>query len=129
MRTHPNLSNSSILGRSFFRFRWKFNDSTDSTHSSSEEPSSPPRLTFLTFILYTLCGLVALTLLITILAIVIFTYRKHCLPSSMSTTPMIDRRYHSSRKGRHNRIGMHNNHIDQDARTERTMVTTVRQCY
>ncbi|CAF3607754.1 unnamed protein product [Rotaria sordida] len=123
-----NISNSSLFRRSFFRFRWKFNDS--SSVSSSEESPSPPRLTLLTFIVYILCALVGLSLLIILLAIIIFTYRKYCLPSRRSLTPIIDHRYRSSRKKKHNHMDLqHNSYIDQDARTEKTMITTIRQCY
>ncbi|CAF1047506.1 unnamed protein product [Rotaria sp. Silwood1] len=127
IRSYFNLSNSSLFRRSFFRFRWKFNDSSI---GSPTEESSPPRLTLLTFILYMLCALVGLSLLIILLAIIIFTYRKYCLPSRTSSTPMINHRYRSSRKKKHNHIGLqHNSYIDQDARTEKTMITTIRQCY
>jgi hypothetical protein len=116
-----NISNSSLLSRSFFRFRWKFNDS--SLLSSSKDPPSR-RSTLLTFILYILGTLLALTFLIILLAIIIFMYRKHCLPSSTLSVPIIAYRYHSSKKKKH-----HNHHIDQDTRTEKTMVTTIRPYY
>jgi hypothetical protein len=105
--------------RSFFHFHWKFNDSFD----SSSDESSSPRLTLLTFVLYVIFTLLALTLLIILLAIIIFNYRKHCLPS---TTPIIDYRYHSNRKKKPNHTDTHDSYIDQDARTERTMITTIR---
>jgi hypothetical protein len=118
-----NISNSSLVSRSFFRFRWEFNDSFDSSLlSSSKEPTSR-RSPFLTFILYILGALLALTLLIILLAIIIFTYRKHCLPSSTLSVPIIAYRYHSNKKKKHN------HHIDQDTRTEKTMITTVRSYY
>jgi hypothetical protein len=56
----------------------------------------------------------------------ISTYRKHCLPSSTLSAPIIAHRSHSHRKKKHHRTGTHNSHIDQDARTERTMVSTIR---
>ncbi|CAF5139000.1 unnamed protein product, partial [Rotaria magnacalcarata] len=89
-----------------------------------------PRFTLLSFILYILCALVGLSLLVILLAIIIFTYRKYCLPKTVSITPMIDHRRRSSSKRIPTRMGgVHNSYIDQDARTERTMVTTVRPCY
>ncbi|UJR27050.1 hypothetical protein I4U23_008354 [Adineta vaga] len=128
-----NTSDSSLLRRSFFRFRWKFNDS--SSISTSEEVLSS-RITFLTFILYVFYAFVAMTLLILLLAIAIFIFRKYCLiPTATTNTtsssiPIIDRRYHSSKKKKHpHLISYHNSHIDQDARTEKTMVTTIRPHY
>ncbi len=118
-----NISNSSLLSRSFFRFRWKFNDSFDSSLLSSSKDSPSRRSTLLTFILYILGALLALTFLIILLAIIIFIYRKHCLPSSTLSVPIIAYRYHSSKKKKHN------HHIDQDTRTEKTMVTTIRPYY
>ncbi len=43
--------------------------------------------------------------------------------------PIIDHYYHSSRKKKYSHNDIHNNYIDQDARTEKTMVTTVRPNY
>ncbi|CAF4512630.1 unnamed protein product, partial [Rotaria magnacalcarata] len=127
IRSYFKIGNSSLLRRSFVRFRWKFNDT--STTSSLEE-SLTPRFTLLSFILYILCALVGLSLLVILLAIIIFTYRKYCLPKTVSITPMIDHRRRSSSKRIPTRMGgVHNSYIDQDARTERTMVTTVRPCY
>ncbi|CAF3347041.1 unnamed protein product [Rotaria socialis] len=127
IRSYFKIDNSSLLRRSFVRFRWKFNDT--STTSSLEE-SLTPRFTLLSFILYILCALVGLSLLIILLAIIIFTYRKYCLPKTVSITPMIDHRHRSGSKRIPTRMGgVHNSYVDQDARTERTMVTTVRPCY
>ncbi|CAF3811269.1 unnamed protein product [Adineta steineri] len=120
-----NISNSSVFARSFFRFHWKFNDSI----SSSEDLLSS-QSTFFTFVLYVLYALVAITLSIILLAIIIFTYRKYCLPSSKSSIPIINYRHHSNKKKKHNHLSIpHNSHIDQDARTEKTMVTTIRPSY
>ncbi|CAF1143345.1 unnamed protein product [Adineta ricciae] len=129
----PFFSNdSSLLRRSFFRFRWKFNDS--SQISTSEEFLSP-RITFLTFILYIFYAFIAMAFSILLIALTIFIFRKYCLlparkkPSS-SSFPIIDRRYHSSKKHIYPHLtNYHNSHIDQDARTEKTMVTTIRPCY
>ncbi|CAF5031323.1 unnamed protein product, partial [Rotaria magnacalcarata] len=71
IRSYFKIGNSSLLRRSFVRFRWKFNDT--STTSSLEE-SLTPRFTLLSFILYILCALVGLSLLVILLAIIIFTY-------------------------------------------------------
>lgn len=84
--------------------------------NSSYDESLSSHITFFTFILYTVCTLIAIALIIILLAIIIFIYRKYCLPSSR---PIIDRSYHSSKRKKPS-------HIDQDARTERTMVTTIR---
>ena len=123
------MSNSSLFNHSFFRFRWKFNHSLNSSLASSSEETSRPRLTLLTFILYILCTLVALALLIVLLAVIIFIYRKHCLPPSILSRPIIEHRYRSNRKKKPNRMGIHHSHVDQDTRTEKTMITTIRQYY
>jgi hypothetical protein len=119
---YSNIINSSLFTDSFYRLHSKFNDTFDSSY----DESLSPQLTLLTFTLYTICTLILLILLIILLAIIIFIYRKHCLPSSTLSRPIIDHRYHSSRRKTHSHIDIHNSHIDQDARTEKTMVTTIR---
>lgn len=83
-------------------------------------------LPLLGFVLYILGTFITLTLIVIFLIIVIFTYRKRCLPPSNSTLPTIDYRIPSRRRKRYHHSGIHNSHIDPDARTERTVVTTIR---
>jgi hypothetical protein len=111
-RSYLNISNSVLTKRSFFR--WKSNNSSVLSSTNAALPSSP-HLTLLTFILYLSFTIVALILLIIFFVIIIFIYRKHCLrPAAIA-----DHRYRSSRKKK-------SNHIDQDTRTEKTMITTIR---
>lgn len=127
MRSNSKFHNTSLLRRSFVRLRSRYNGSTTTPVS---DDLSQPRFTVLTFILYILFGLVVLSLLIIIMAIIIFTYRRYCLPKQTPKRPTTtDHRYYSTRRIINNSMSIHNSHIDADARTEKTMVTTIRPYY
>ena len=102
-------------------------DGIDHLHvNSTQKRFVSSHLPLLGFVVYIVGTFITLTLIVIFLVIVIFTYRKRCLPPSNSLLPTIDHRAHSTRRKTYQHSGIHNNHIDPDARTERTMVTTIR---
>jgi hypothetical protein len=109
-KSYSNESSSTLLNTSY----WKLDDLPD------EQPLSSPRQTLFTLILYLLCALIAFTLLIILFAIIIFTYRKHCFPSS----PMIDPRLEKTKQN--NRIGIQIENLDRDIKT---IDNRVRPCF
>ncbi len=115
VRSTRSYSNAS---RSIFNISsWKLDDLPD------EEPSSSPRQTLVTLILYLLCALIAFTLLIILIAIILFTYRKHCFPSSSSS--MVDQRL-----GKNNRIGIQIENFERDNnQVVKTIDNPVRPCF
>ncbi|CAF3592004.1 unnamed protein product, partial [Rotaria sp. Silwood2] len=115
-KLYSNESNTTLFNIPY----WKLDDLSD------ENPSSSPGQILLTLILYLLCALIAFTLLIILFSIIIFTYRKHCCPSSSS---MIDHRYQLGKTKLNNRIGIQIENIDHDNQTVKTMNTTVRPCF
>lgn len=115
-RLYSNESNSTLFNTSY----WKFDD------LSSEHSSLSPRQTLLTLVLYLFCALIALTLLIILFTIIIFTYRKHCCPSSSS---MVDHRYRFGKNKLNNRIGIQIENIDRNKQNFKTIDTPVRSCF
>lgn len=102
-------------------------DGIDHRHeNTTQKRFVSSHLPLLGFVLYILGTFITLTLIVIFLVIVIFTYRKRCLPPSNSLLPTIDHRVHSRRRKRYPHNDIHNSHIDPDARTERTVVTTIR---
>jgi len=101
---------------------WKLTDLRD------DFPTSFIRQNLLTLILYLLCALIALTLLIILFSIIIFTYRKHCLPSP-SSSPIIDHRYRMEKNKFNNRIGIQIENIDRENPSIKTLDTSVRPCF
>ncbi|CAF1095486.1 unnamed protein product [Rotaria sp. Silwood1] len=115
-KLYSNESNTTLFNIPY----WKLDDLSD------EQLSSSPGQTLLTLILYLLCALIALTLLIILFSIIIFTYRKHCCPSSSS---MMNHRCQLDKTKQNNRIGIQIENIDRDNQTIKTMNTTVRPCF
>jgi hypothetical protein len=121
---YRHAENWTGFNRSFYRFRWKFNDSSSSS-STDDLVASTPRFTFVNVVLYICCALVGLLLLTILLAIVISIYRKHCFPPTTSSPSVIHYRYRSSRKKKTHRLNKHSERLGRDTRTEKTMITTL----
>jgi hypothetical protein len=118
IRLYSNESNSTLLNTS----NWKLDNIYD------EFPLSFIRENLLTLILYLVCALIALTLLIILFAIILFTYRKHCFPST-SSSPIIDHRYRISKNKQTNRVGIQIENIDHNNQNIKPMDTTIRPCF
>lgn len=103
IKYYLNEANSTLFNISQFKL--------DNLHD--ELPFTYFRQNLISLILYLLCALIALTLLIILFAIIIFTYRKHCCPTSLN-----DQR----RKLSNNRIGIQIENIDQNNKTTDTTV-------
>jgi len=116
-RLYSNESDNSTL---FNISDWKIDD------LSSEHSSLFPRQTLLNLILYLFCALIALTLLIILFTIIIFTYRKHCCPSSSS---ILDYQQRLVKTKLNNRVGIQIENIDHNNQTFKTMDTPVRPCF
>jgi len=99
--------NATISSYSFRLYR-RLNQTDENILSS--------RLSLLSFILYTISTLVGIMLVIILLGLIIFKYRQHCLPKSKSSQPILNHRYHSSRRDK-------SHHLDPDTRT---IITTIR---
>ena len=99
----------------FNRSSWKLDDLPD------EQPSSS-RQTLITLILYLFCALIAFTLLIILIAIILFTYRKHCFPSSM-----VDQQLGKNKQN--NRIGIQIENFERDNQIVKTIDNPVRPCF
>jgi hypothetical protein len=112
-RLYSNESNNSTSD-------WKIDD------LSSEYSPLFPRQTLLNLILYLFCALIALTLLIILFTIIIFTYRKHCCPSSSS---IIDYQHRLVKTKLNNRIGIQIENIEHNNQTYKTIDTPVRPCF
>ncbi|CAF0772700.1 unnamed protein product [Adineta ricciae] len=115
-KLNVNESNSTLANASF----WKLTD------FSSEPSSLSSRQTLLTLIIYLFCALIAFTLLIILCSIILFTYRKHCCPTSRSA---VDHRYRYGTKSFNNRIGIQIENLDRDYQTVKTIDSTVRPCF
>jgi len=118
IRLYSNESNSTLLNTS----NWKLDNIYD------EFPLSFIRENLLTLILYLVCALIALTLLIILFAIILFTYRKHCFPST-SSSPIIDHQYLIGKNKQTNRVGIKIENIDHNNQNIKSMDTTIRPCF
>jgi hypothetical protein len=99
---------------------WNLDDLSD------EHSSSSPRLTLLTLILYLLCALIALRVLIILFAIILFTYRKHCLSTP---SPIIDHGHRLSKTKLNNRVDIQVENIEHETEVIKTTEPPVRQCF
>ena len=115
--THTKSSN-----RTVFRFHWKLNHSLD-YDLSRDDSARPSDSSWSTFILYLFLGGLAVVVLSVLLGGIIFIYRKYCL---LSSVPLVHSHDRSTRTRSNHHTGRYRQHFDQNTRTDKSMIATIR---